>query len=157
MWSKIQRYWDKLWEILVIALLFGILVLAFVQVIFRYVLGSPLTWSEAICCFMYVWMVFVGSAVVMLGEGHLTLTFFLDRMPHKIQRSMRVAANLLVLFILVLIFLKEGIYLTKLTSTQISATVRITLNWVYVAIPVGGLLMAVNIVRKTVKLLIGRE
>ncbi len=155
--SKIQRYWDKLWEILIIALLLGILALAFVQVIFRYVLGSPLTWSEAICCYMYVWMVFVGSAVVMLGEGHLTLTFFLDRMPHKIQPYMRVAANLLVLFILVLIFLKEGIYLTKLTSGQISATVRITLNWVYVAIPVGGLLMGVNIVRKTVKLLIGRE
>lgn len=155
--SKIQRYWDKVWEILIIVLLFGILALAFVQVIFRYVLGSPLTWSEAICCYMYVWMVFVGSAVVMLGEGHLTLTFFLDRMPHKIQRYMRVAANLLVLFILVLIFLKEGIYLTKLTSGQISATVRITLNWVYVAIPVGGLLMGVNIVRKTVKLLIGRE
>ena len=99
----------------------------------------------------------MGSAVVMLGEGHLTVTFFLDRMPHKIQRSMRVTANLLALFILVLICLKEGIYLTKLTSTQISATVRITLNWVYVAIPVGGVLMGVNIVRKTVKLLIGRE
>lgn len=157
MWSKIQRYWDKLWEILIIALLFGILALAFVQVIFRYVLGSPLTWSEAICRYMYVWMVFVGSAVVMRGEGHLTLTFFLDRMSHKIQRSMRVAANLLILFILILIFLKEGIYLTKLTSTQISATIRITLNWVYVAIPVGGLLMGLNTVRKTIKLFTGKE
>lgn len=157
MWSKIQRYWDKLWEILIIALLFGILALAFVQVICRYVLGSPLTWSEAICRYMYVWMVFVGSAVVMRGEGHLTLTFFLDRMSHKIQRSMRVAANLLILFILILIFLKEGIYLTKLTSTQISATIRITLNWVYVAIPVGGLLMGLNTVRKTIKLFTGKE
>ena len=157
MWSKIQRYWDKLWEILIIALLFGILALTFVQVIFRYVLGSPLTWSEAICRYMYVWMVFVGAAVVMRGEGHLTLTFFLDRMPHKIQRFMRVVANLLILFILILIFLKEGLYLTKLTSTQISATIRITLNWVYVAIPVGGLLMGLNTVRKTIKLFTGKE
>jgi len=154
--SKIQVWWDRFWEILVIVLLFGIVVLAFTQVIFRYILNSPLTWSEAICRYMYVWMVFVGSAVVINGEGHLTLTFFVDKMPERVQRPLKVVANLIVIFILFLIFIKEGAYMTNVTSRQISATVGNKMSWIYVAIPVGGVLMVLNTLRRIVRLLKGQ-
>ncbi len=153
--NKIQLWWDKFWEILIVVLLFGIVVLAFIQVVFRYILNSPLTWSEAICRYMYVWMVFVGSAVVINTEGHLTLTFFVDRMPQRMQRPLKVVANLIVVFILILIFINEGAYLTKVTSRQISATVGNKMSWIYVAIPVGGVLMVLNTLRQLVRLLKG--
>jgi TRAP-type C4-dicarboxylate transport system permease small subunit len=100
-------------------------------------------------------MVFVGSAVVINTEGHLTLTFFVDKLPHRIQRSLKVVANLIVILILILIFIKEGAYLTQVTSRQISATVGNKMSWVYAAIPVGGVLMVLNTLRQLVKLLKG--
>lgn len=155
--NKILLWWDKFWETSIIVLLFGIVFLGFVQVIFRYILNSPLTWSEAICRYMYVWMVFVGSAVVINTEGHLTLTFFVDKMPRRIRQSLKVVANLVVIFVLILIFIKEGAYLTKVTSSQISATVGNKMSWVYVAIPLGGVLMVLNTLRQLVRQLRGGE
>jgi len=151
--SKIALEWDKFWENIVIALLSSILFVAFTQVIFRYVLNSPLTWSLAICRYMYVWMVFVGSAVVMMTEGHLKLSFFVDKCSDKNKRRLEIAERLVVLFILLVIFVKEGVYLTEVTSRQISAEVGIKLSWVYVAVPTGGILMAVNTIRKLVECL----
>jgi TRAP-type transport system small permease protein len=53
-----------------VALVLGLMA---AQVIARYVFGSPIPWSEEVACFAFVWLAFLGGAMV-AGEGrHLTV------------------------------------------------------------------------------------
>ena len=56
--------------IIVLALLSTFVV---AQVVCRYALGAPLTWSEELARYMQIWMVMLGSAVMMRKGGHLAI------------------------------------------------------------------------------------
>ncbi len=52
------------------ALVAAILLLMAAQVVARYVFRTPIPWSEEVACFAFVWLAFLGGALV-AGEGKL--------------------------------------------------------------------------------------
>lgn len=43
------------------------------QVIYRYVFQSPLSWSEEVARFLFVWITFIGAAAAGLKGGHISV------------------------------------------------------------------------------------
>jgi len=46
-------------------------VLSFGQVIARYAFGHPITWTEEVCRYLFVWVVFVGAGVAERSRAHI--------------------------------------------------------------------------------------
>ena len=61
-----------LYGISVVAMLV-MLGIIFMQVITRYLLGFTFEWSEELARFLFVWAVFLGSALIMGEDGHLAV------------------------------------------------------------------------------------
>lgn len=61
-------------------LLVTLLVALTTQIVSRYVLTTPLVWTEEISRYLFVWLVLVGSAYVSAGNNHLALTVLTDRL-----------------------------------------------------------------------------
>lgn len=60
-----------------------IVVLTIAQVFFRFVLGSPLVWSEEIARACVVWVTFLGAAVVCWDGTHLNVDVFFRKIPQR--------------------------------------------------------------------------
>lgn len=67
-----------------------IVTLTIAQVAFRFVLNSPLVWSEEVVRILLVWMTFIGAAVVCWDGRHLNVDVLYNRLPTGLRRVMRV-------------------------------------------------------------------
>jgi TRAP-type C4-dicarboxylate transport system permease small subunit len=69
----------NLWKLLsqsAAALVFLIIALTFFQVLLRYVFNSPVAWIEEISRYLFVWIVFLGSAVAFRSGTHIKVDIF---------------------------------------------------------------------------------
>ncbi len=75
------------------------------QVFFRYVLGSPLIWSEELARLLIVWVAFIGGAAVCWEGRHLNVDFLFTGMSNRTRRVVRLFNLAVALaFLLVLVY-----------------------------------------------------
>lgn len=65
---KLLRWFDLVIDFLMIGCSIGFVTLAFAQVVCRFLLNSSLTWSEELCRYLFVEMVFLGAGVCILEK-----------------------------------------------------------------------------------------
>jgi TRAP-type C4-dicarboxylate transport system permease small subunit len=131
------------------AVALGLLVLAMTgatlaQVAARYVLGTPLIWSEEAARYLFVWVALLGAALAMRQGGHYALDAPLRRLPVPLQRAARAAAVAVTAGFLLLL-LRTGIAETRQAGMQFAATLPIEMDLPYLAIPLGAALMLLHL------------
>ncbi|GGF76476.1 C4-dicarboxylate ABC transporter permease [Paracoccus acridae] len=82
----------------IVLCLAGMVVLVFGNVVLRYVFNSGLTVSEEFSRWLFVWMVFIGSIVVLHENGHLGLDFIVNSLPRPLRRVSLALAHILMLY-----------------------------------------------------------
>jgi TRAP-type C4-dicarboxylate transport system permease small subunit len=60
------------------------------QVVFRYFLGQPLTWSDELARYLFVWASFLGWIVAARRRSHLSIDMLLVRMPRRAGAALRI-------------------------------------------------------------------
>lgn len=71
----------------------------------RYVMHSPITWGEELCCFMMVHICFISAAVTTVKKKHIVADFFVAHMPASLKRFVRYFGCVLqVVFLCVLFY-----------------------------------------------------
>jgi len=60
------------------------------QILFRFFLNAPLTWTEEVDRYLFVWVVYLGSAVAVAMNAHIRVTFLIDLGGPKIDRISRI-------------------------------------------------------------------
>ena len=92
--GSLRRIAERAIDALAIVTFSGILLCVLLQVFFRYVLNSPLTWSEELARYLFIWCAFLGWIVASRKRSHLAMTFVVDRMPPRAQAAIGVAIEL---------------------------------------------------------------
>lgn len=128
----------------------GIVVCVFLQVLFRYVLAASLAWTEEMARFLLVWASMTGAAIAFRRQAHFRLDILVHRLAPGSRRVVMLAIWALVaIFAAVLAY--QGAILTDRTRDQLSPAMRVPMNYVMLAMPVGGALLLVH----SVSLLVG--
>lgn len=125
------------------ALLFAIATLiAFIQVIFRYVFNASLSWAEESVRYMFIWMFFLGMAEATRTGLHVTLDVIFNNMTVKTKR---IAMSLIDAAIIVLLGFMSyyGFKLAFVNMSQMSPAMQIPMGYIYLAIPVGSVFMII--------------
>ncbi|SLM18152.1 putative 2,3-diketo-L-gulonate TRAP transporter small permease protein YiaM [uncultured spirochete] len=114
-------------------------------VISRYILKSPLFWTDELSRYLMIYMVFFGSALSFRADKHPSLTFIIDKLPKKWRLIWDLVIDLLLMAILVLLIWGA---LDMITSGPVGFTpsLRIKFTWVYWAIPLGSISMLIEII-----------
>lgn len=113
------------------------------QVVTRYVLGNPLIWSEEAARYLFVWVSMIGAALALREGGHFGLDMLIRRMP-RLKPVLAPTVTIVVIVFLV-VLLKTGIDETQLASMQFAMTFNMRMQWAYLALPVGAVLMLFHI------------
>ncbi len=115
-------------------------------VLFRYVLQSPLSWSEEVARYLMIWAASLAISIGIMRREHLGITFLISRIPPAAQKYVAILVNLAVLWFL-WILTKFGYHMALEGQTQLSpvlAKYRINMMWALSAIPVAGALAIVQ-------------
>ena len=135
-------------------------VIIFLQIIFRYVFAASLSWSEEMARYLFVWLTFLGASVVARSRSHITVDAIIEAIkPERVRKSMKTLADVLVLAFLY-VLLSEGFVASFeiLDLEQISPSMPwLSLGWIYFAIPLGSLFMALNILQQILDRWRGQE
>jgi TRAP-type C4-dicarboxylate transport system permease small subunit len=130
----------------------SIMVAVGLGVFFRYVLDSPLYWTDELSRYALVWMTFIGGAALVGSKnGHAKLDIFVERMPPKNKRAATFLAILIETAVLVLVFVGSCILISK-SSASSSPAMGLPMVVVYSVIPITALFSLYRIVmsfRKT--------
>lgn len=82
------RLWiDRALSALIGVALMGIFLLNLYQVGGRYLFGIGLVWIPDVTRFLFIWMVFLGTALVHLRGQHLVIDFVYLRLPYGLRRA----------------------------------------------------------------------
>jgi tripartite ATP-independent transporter DctM subunit len=122
-------------------LLIGVItVLVSVQVFARYVLNNTPPWSEELCRYLFVWASFLGACVATGRAAHLGVDSLVVRLPAGVREVLRHAVTaLIVVFMGLLVW--QGAALVPAMATQRSPSMGISLQYVFMAIPIAGAIM----------------
>ncbi|MCD8221386.1 MAG: TRAP transporter small permease [Clostridiales bacterium] len=144
-------------------LVFGILSATFVlfaNVIMRYFLKSGLVWAEEYARFAIIWIVCGGCGAAVRRDEHMKITAIPDAIHNRIVKDILLLFVEIVCLIFSILMLTAGARLIRsmMTNNQLSPAMEIPLWWIYLSMPVGGVVMTfrfllqiINTVRELVK------
>lgn len=112
----------------------------FLQVFNRFVLKTPLAWSEDLAMLLFQWVAFLGAAVGVKRMRHFGIELVVRALPDQIRHRVELAVPL-IMGIVAVTMISEGIKLVALNRTRIYSTMDLSYTWAFLPIPVSGALI----------------
>jgi TRAP-type C4-dicarboxylate transport system permease small subunit len=115
-------------------------------VFYRYVLNNALPWAEEADRYLFIWLSFVGASVTMRHKAHIAVDLLLRYVSPGWHYRLVLIAQTCVLVFLGIVFW-ASLPVIELTSETRATATDIPLSWVYIAVPTGCVLIAVETLR----------
>ncbi|HZH61472.1 MAG TPA: TRAP transporter small permease [Metabacillus sp.] len=132
--------------ILLILLSILTVVVVFIQVFMRYVLGSSLVWSEELARYAFIWMIYIGVSYGVKRKAHISVDAVSLLFKRKGKFILAMCSNIAFLaFAVILIYFSFEV-VNQVTRS--SPAMDIPMQWVYAAPMVGLLLTAIRIIQR---------
>lgn len=153
--SRAAQILSRLTEGLSGLLLGAIVVVNVLQVVFRYLIGAPLGWTEEVMRYSVVWLTFLAATAALYRGEHMVIDVLGPVLPGRLQRLVYVAV-LLCIGAFCWILVAEGLPLAIRNAAQTSPSARIPMIVPYATVAVGGFLMLIQVVCLLVLIAAGR-
>jgi TRAP-type C4-dicarboxylate transport system permease small subunit len=144
--TKPKRLLNQPLELSLCMILVGIVVVTFIQVLFRYVFRLSLAWSEELARYLFLWLAALASAYAFKTRAHFALRFLVNRLGKKIQNMMGSLVSLIVVLFLV-IFIWKAVVFTFSMANQVAPSTQMSMAIPYSSAVVGGILMLYYVLR----------
>ncbi len=131
------------------------LAIIFLSVGTRYLFRFTFDWAEELARYLFVWAVFLGSALMMGENGHLVVGFIPNKLKGSKAGTVLEAFAKLSGFVFVLILGTQGWKMTTMMMFQTSPGLNIPMGIVYSVIPLSSILMLMYMVRDALEFLRG--
>jgi len=135
----LKRACDTLLERVAMAMFLFLIFVTLFQVVSRYVFPVPISFTEEVGRFLFIWISFLGAAIVMNRDEHIRLDLFQGRASQRAYDALRVAVYALIVFFSIGILITSPALL-GVASRQTAAVSRISMGTVYAVLPLSALL-----------------
>lgn len=122
------------------------------QVFSRYVLNDPSSWTDELARYLMIWFGLSGASYLFGKNGHLAITLFIGALKMSHQKYAYLVINIVSVAFINLAMVKGGLQLIGRTGTQLSPALQIPMSYVYMILPISGVLMTLYIALNTVEL-----
>lgn len=151
--TAIKKVVDAVLKWLSIILMGGTAILVVWQVVTRYVLKSPSSWSEIAVTYGFVCLGMLCGAYVYGQSDHMNMQFIRDRFPRKGQIIIQMITELFTAFIGVAIMCWGGYQLAMSSMSQIDPSLHIPMGIIYMVLPISGVCIAFYVVYIEIQLI----
>lgn len=135
----------KKWTLIVV--MFCSVITSLMQVFFRFVLKMPLSFTEELSRYLFIWMSMVGASVALDNGSHFRMDILIHLFSKRVNRYLSLVWDISCLaFSIIMVY--YGTLLTQNNIRQLSPAMRISIAIPYAAIPISGALMVLGIVER---------
>lgn len=114
-------------------------------VFFRYVLKSPLTWSDETAIFALVWLTFIGGSMSIKKQNAAAVTIFMDKLKGGLKTLLAGMGLLIVLiFAAYILYLSIGWLSSPNILVQRSSSMNLPMIYAYLSVPVSFLFITIH-------------
>lgn len=140
---RLKRPVDRTLEAALVLLFFALFACVIIQVFTRYVLNDPAVFTEEASRFAIIWLSLLGTAYACGRLEHMAYTMFPDKLGGaKLLAHMRSVALIVLCFALsVMVYGGGKLVQRALQFEQLSATLALPMGYVYLCIPLSGVLI----------------
>ena len=139
--SKVKNALTKFLEFVCCLLFAFITVVGTYQIVVRYVFNSPSTVSEELLTYSFTWLALLAAALVFGKKDHMRMSFIADKFKGKKAVFMGIVSELLIMLFAGLELVYGGASITKLTTTQITASLGVNMSYIYMILPICGVII----------------
>lgn len=134
---------DKILEKLLIFLMSILVIDVLWQVTSRYVLSSPSSFTDELAGFLLIWVGVLGAAYVAGKKEHLAIDLLIQKSAPGRQTKLLFIVNLFIALFALFVMIIGGTWLviTRFQFNVSSAALQLPLGYVYIVMPLSGLLM----------------
>jgi TRAP-type transport system small permease protein len=101
---------------------------------------DSLPWSEEAARYIMIWLSWIGGGLALRRGAHIAVDFLVEALPALLRRVVMIAAHLLTIGFLVLVFV-YSIELTRGVAMQSTIGLGVSMQVPYAAMPIGTALM----------------
>ena len=143
-------------ELLLILSVIVVFTVVLVEVVSRYIFHQSIAWGAEVCQTLLVWMTFIGAAVELVGGEHMEINVAMDRVGSPMIKKILLFLGNLAILLFLACGIIGGVRLVQRTWSMTTTTLQIPAGILYMAFPIGCLLMMIVVLRNIVRLF-GRE
>jgi len=125
-------------------------VIIIIQVFMRYLFLFSLSWSEEVARYLMIWVSFLGASLALKYGFHIGVEFIMNRIPEKIREWVHLVAKIGILIFLIY-FTIGGFRISWAVRDQDSPALLFSMAYAYLAAPVGGLFMILQLLNLLVE------
>lgn len=141
--NRVRRFVDRTLEFSLILIMAVNVLNVLWQVFTRFVLKDPSSFTEELARFLLIWVGLLGAGYASGKKMHLAIEVVLESLQGKIRLVIELIIQACIFVFAMLVMLVGGLRLVAITLAlnQVSAALRIPLGYVYLVIPLSGLLI----------------
>ncbi len=144
--QNISNFLNKFISNLCFIFMAGMTFVVLLGVFFRYVMLSPLSWSEELSRYMMIWAASLAVSIGIKEKGHVGLTVLLDKAKSKFSIIFFETVIFLTTFIFLAIMIYYSVKMVIDAKWQISQGLGITMVLPTLAIPVSMILALIQLI-----------
>ncbi len=126
-----------------LALFVVLIILATLQILFRYVFMYPLPWTEELARFTLVWVTFFGAASATRRNLHLAVDFFINKLNRGAAKFVTFFFYILILGFLVVILYGALVMMGEARPIFAGSITWLSMMYLYLGPVIGLILMIV--------------
>lgn len=125
------------------------------QVIARYLLKNPSTWSEELVSYLFAWASLLGAALVTCERGHMNIPILVERCGKQGRKILECLSELIAFIFSAVILLYGGIQISSLAMGQMTSSLGIAVGFFYLVLPLCGILNMIFTVLNMIEIING--
>lgn len=126
------------------------------QVLTRYVLQNPSTWSEELVGYLFAWMSLLGASLVTCERGHMNIPIIVERFSEPVQKALNCLGEVIAFLFSAIILVFGGVQITTLAMGQMTSSLGVPIGIFYVVLPLCGVLNMIYTVLNIMDIIQGR-
>ena len=126
------------------------------QVLTRYVLQNPSTWSEELVGYLFAWMSLLGASLVTCERGHMNIPIIVERFSEPIQKLLNCLGEVIAFLFSAIILVFGGAQITTLAMGQMTSSLGVPIGIFYIVLPLCGVLNMIYTVLNIINIIQGR-
>ena len=140
--DNIRNVMNKVIRIVCILLFAFMVIIGTYQILVRYIFNSPSTVSEELLTYSFTWMSLFAAAYVFGKREHMRMGFLADKLNKKKLTILNAIIEIIIIAFALIVMVYGGISITSLSMTQKTASLGIPMGYVYIVIPITGVVIA---------------
>lgn len=153
--KKLRNILDNILKVLCGVSFLAMVALTCWQVLTRYVLKNPSSWSEELVSYLFAWMALLGASLVVGERGHMNIPILVDRVGPKMKKALSVFAEIIACLFAAVILVYGGMQITSLAMGQMTSSLGIAIGVFYVVLPLSGILNIIYTIINIVEIING--